>query len=210
MSWRQLTAINTAKILTIVLLLVLAAVLGVQDMRQVVYLSLHISYCLWWLLEQWLFPERTRQLFCERVGLVGFGFCLLFIGVLYSLPGLLAFINPVPISQVAVAVALGLFIFGSLINASADAQKTNAKAMGAGLVSDGIWRRVRHVNYLGDLLRYSSFAVVAGNGWAYIVPALVLLIYLERIGQKETQMSAKYPEFSAWQQSSARLLPGLW
>jgi Predicted membrane protein len=130
--------------------------------------------------------------------------------VLYSLPGLLAFINPVPISQVAVAVALGLFIFGSLINASADAQKTTAKAMGAGLVSDGIWRRVRHVNYLGDLLRYSSFAVVAGNGWAYIVPALVLLIYLQRIGQKETQMAAKYPEFSAWQQSSARLLPGLW
>ena len=44
------------------LLLVLAATLGVQDMRQVIYLSLHISYCLWRLLEQWLFPERTRQL----------------------------------------------------------------------------------------------------------------------------------------------------
>ena len=43
--WRQLTAINTAKVLTIVLLLVLAAVVGVQDMRQVVYLSLPISYC---------------------------------------------------------------------------------------------------------------------------------------------------------------------
>ena len=179
-------------------------------MRQVIYLSLHISYCLWWLLEQWLFPERTRQLFSERVGVVGFGFALLFIGVLYSLPGLLAFLNPVPISQVAVALALGLFSFGSLINASADTQKTTAKAMGAGLVSDGIWRRVRHVNYLGDLLRYLSFAVVAGSGWAYLVPAFVLLIYLQRIGEKETQMAAKYPEFSAWQQRSARLLPGLW
>ena len=115
-----------------------------------------------------------------------------------------------PISQVAVALALGLFSFGSLINASADAQKTTAKAMGAGLVSDGIWRRVRHVNYLGDLLRYLSFAVLAGSGWAYLVPAFVLLIYLQRIDQKETQMAAKYPEFSAWQQRSARLLPGLW
>ncbi len=46
MGWSQLTAINTAKALTIVLLLVLAAVIGVQDMRQVLYLSLHISYCL--------------------------------------------------------------------------------------------------------------------------------------------------------------------
>ncbi|CAK6692879.1 hypothetical protein OGCDGJMD_01320 [Cyanobium usitatum str. Tous] len=139
MGWSQLTAINTAKALTILLLLVLAAVIGVQDMRQVLYLSLHISYCLWWLLEQWLFPERARQLFNERVGVVSFGFALLFIGVLYSLPGLLAFLNPVPISQAAVALALVLFSFGSLINASADAQKTTAKAMGAGLVSDGGW-----------------------------------------------------------------------
>jgi steroid 5-alpha reductase family enzyme len=77
-------------------------------------------------------------------------------------------------------------------------------------VSDGIWRRVRHVNDLGDLLRYLSFAVVAGNGWAYLVPALVLLIYLQRIGQKEVQMAVKYPEFSAWELRSARLLPDLW
>ena len=161
--WSQLTAINTAKVLTVVLLLVLAALIGVWDMRQVLYLSLHISYCLWWLLEQWLFPERRQQLFRERVGVAGFGFALLFIGVLYSLPGLLAFLNPVPISQTSVALGLGLFSFGSLINASADVQKTTAKAMGAGLVCDGIWRRVRHVNYLGDLLRYLSFAVVAGK-----------------------------------------------
>ena len=208
--WRQLTAINTAKVLTIVLLLVLAAVIGVKDMRQVVYLSLHISYCLWWLLEQWLFPERARQLFSERVGVVGFGFALLFIGVFYTLPGLLAFLNPLPISQAAVAVALGLFSFGSLINASADVQKMTAKAMGAGLVADGIWRGVRHVNYLGDLLRYLSFAVVAGSGWAYLVPALVFVLYLQRIGAKERQMAAKYPEFAAYQQRSVRLLPGLW
>jgi protein-S-isoprenylcysteine O-methyltransferase Ste14 len=210
MGWSQLTAINTAKVLTIVLLLVLAAVLGVHDMRQVLYLSLHISYCLWWLLEQWLFPERARQMFAERVGPIGFGGALLFIGVLYSLPGLLAFLNPVPISPASVAVAVGLFSFGSLINATADVQKTTAKALGAGLVSDGIWRRVRHVNYLGDLLRYLSFAVVAGNAWAYLVPILVALLYLQRINQKESQMSARYPGFAAWKQNSARLLPGVW
>jgi len=208
--WSELTAINTAKVLTILLLLGLAAVVGVRDMRQVVYLSLHISYCLWWLLEQWCFPERGRQLFTDRVGPLRFLFALLFIGVLYSLPGLLAFLNPEPISFGAVALGLGLFSFGSLINASADVQKMTAKAMGAGLVADGIWRRVRHVNYLGDLLRYLSFAVVAGMGWAYLVPGLVFLLYLQRIGVKERQMAAKYPEFATYQQRSARLLPGLW
>ena len=208
--WSQLTAINAAKTLTILLLLVLAATLGVGDMRQVLYLSLHISYCLWWLIEQWLFPLRKEQLFTERVGLGGFVMALLFIGVLYALPGLAAFLNPAPIANETVALGVGLFVFGSLINATADVQKMTAKAMGAGLVADGIWRKVRHVNYLGDLLRYLSFAVVAGLAWAYVVPALVLLLYLQRIGQKERQMGAKYGEFAAYQGRSTRLVPWLW
>jgi protein-S-isoprenylcysteine O-methyltransferase Ste14 len=208
--WSELTAINGAKALTIGLLLLLALRFGVPGMRQVLYLSLHISYCLWWLLEQWLFPQRQEQLFTDRVGPARFAMALLFIGVLYSLPGLLAFLNPEPISQAAVALAVGLFSFGSLINATADVQKMTAKAMGAGLVADGIWRRVRHVNYLGDLLRYLSFAVVAGMGWAYVVPGLVLLIYLQRISQKERQMAAKYPDFTAYQARSVRLLPWIW
>ena len=208
--WSQLTAINGAKALTILLLLVLAATLGVGDMRQVLYLSLHISYCLWWLIEQWLFPLRKEQIFNERVGFGGFVMALLFIGVLYALPGLAAFLNPAPISHETVALGVGLFVFGSLINATADVQKMTAKAMGAGLVADGIWRKVRHVNYLGDLLRYLSFAAVAGLAWAYVVPALVLLLYLQRIGQKERQMGAKYGEFAAYQGRSTRLVPWLW
>jgi len=46
--------------------------------------------------------------------------------------------------------------------------------------------------------------------WAYLVPGLVVLIYLQRIGAKEEQMVAKYPEFREYQQRSSRLLPGIW
>lgn len=208
--WSEMTAINWAKALTVGVLIVLALRFGLSGTRQVLYLSLHISYCLWWLLEQWFFPTRAQQLFTDRVGPGRFALALLFIGVLYSLPGWLAFLNPTPISNGMVALGVVLFIFGSLINATADVQKMTAKAMGAGLVADGIWRQVRHVNYLGDLLRYLSFAVVAGIGWAYLVPALVLLIYLQRIGLKERQMAAKYPEFAAYQARSTRLLPWIW
>lgn len=208
--WSQLTAINAAKTLTVLLLIVMAGTLGVAGMRQVLYLSLHISYCLWWLLEQWLFPQRRLHLFQERVGVVGFAGALGFVGVLYTLPGLCAFLNPTPISNGAVALAVGLFSFGSLINASADVQKMTAKELGARLVSGGIWRRVRHVNYLGDLLRYLSFAIVGGLTWAYLVPALVLLVYLQRISIKEQQMQAKYPEFASYQSRSQRLLPWIW
>ena len=205
----QLTAINTAKVFTIVLLIAFALIFGIKDFRQVIYMCLHISYCLWWLVEQWFYPQR-RQIFGEPVGVGGFIASLLFIGALYSLPGYLAFINPTPLSFTTAAIALPLFIFGTLINAIADIQKMTAKQYGAGLVSDGIWRFSRNINYFGDLLRYLSFSVVAGSTWAYIVPTLIAAIYLQRIFQKEQSMPQKYQEYAEYQRSSSRLIPFIW
>jgi protein-S-isoprenylcysteine O-methyltransferase Ste14 len=204
-----LFAINIAKILTVILLVAFTFTYGIHDIRQVIYLCLHISYCSWWLLEQLFFPQR-RQMFSEKVGIVGFIFSLLFVGVLYALPGYLAFTNPVPISMLATGIALPLFIFGTLINTAADVQKLTAKQYGATLVRDNIWRLSRNINYFGDLLRYLSFSIVAGSIWAYLVPGIISALYLQRISQKEQSMSSKYPEFVEYQQSSARLIPFIW
>lgn len=206
----ELTSINVAKVITILLLLALAGIYGIQDLRQVIYLCLHISYCLWWLLEQWLFPLRRQQIFTGPMGIAAFGFTLLFVGVFYALPGYFAFTNPRPISYLAIALALPLYIFGSLINTGADVQKMTAKSLGAGLVKDEIWRSIRHVNYLGDLMRYTSFSIVAGSIWAFLLPGAIVLLYLQRIGQKEQNMAAKYPEFEAYKANSRRLIPWIW
>ena len=206
----QLTAINVAKTVTIFCLIALAVVYGVNDYRQVIYLCLHISYCLWWTLEQWLFPQRSQQLFTEKVNIPTFIVVLLFVGVFYCLPGYFAFTNPNPVGYLTVAIALVLYIFGSLINTGADVQKMTAKSMGAGLVKDGIWRSLRHINYLGDLMRYSSFSVIAGSIWAFILPGVIGLLYFQRIGKKEASMSAKYADFAEYQQESSRLIPWIW
>ena len=206
----QLTAINVAKVVTILCLIVLALIYGIHELRQVIYLCLHISYCLWWLLEQWLFPQRRHQIFTDQVGMSTFLIILLFVGVFYASPGYGAFVNPNPIAYSTVAVALPLYIFGSLLNTGADVQKMTAKSMGSSLVKDGIWRSVRHVNYLGDLMRYTSFSVIAGSLWAFLLPGVITLLYVPRIIQKEQEMVAKYPDFAAYQQSSTRLLPWIW
>lgn len=204
-----LTIINIAKILTILCLAAFAVVFKIEDLRQVIYLCLHVSYCLWWLLEQWFYPTR-RQIFNEPIGAGGAIFTLLFVGVFYALPGYFAFTNPIPLSMTAAAVALPLFIFGSLINTSADVQKLTAKQFATGLLKDGIWRFSRNINYFGDLLRYLSFSVIAGSLWAYLVPGTVALFYLQRISQKEEKMTEKYPEYAEYQQSCTRLIPFIW
>ncbi|NEU77847.1 DUF1295 domain-containing protein [Nostoc sp. UIC 10630] len=204
-----LKAINLAKVITIISLIGFAIVFGIQDWRQVIYMCLHISYCLWWLLEQWLFPER-QKIFNEPSGVVTLIFTVLIVGFFYVLPGYLAFINPVPLSMATAAIALLLYIFGSLINATADVQKLTAKQFQAGLVRDNIWRFSRNINYFADLLRYLSFSVVAGSFWAYLVPGYIFIFYLWRISQKEQAMSVKYPEYAEYQQSSSRLIPFIW
>jgi protein-S-isoprenylcysteine O-methyltransferase Ste14 len=206
----ELTAINIAKSITIVCLIALASIYGIHDVRQVLYLCLHISYCCWWLLEQWFFPQRRQQIFTDKIGLFPFVSLLLFVGIFYALPGYFAFTNSQPIAYVTIAISLPLYIFGSLINTAADIQKMTAKGMGAGLVSDGIWRSIRHINYLGDLMRYTSFSIVAGSGWAFLLPGLISLLYLQRIATKETAMAANYPEFTDYQQQSSRLFPFIW
>ncbi|NJK37455.1 MAG: DUF1295 domain-containing protein [Oscillatoriales cyanobacterium RM1_1_9] len=206
----QLTAINIAKAITILCLIGCAVLLGVSGMRQVLYLSLHISYCVWWLSEQWLFPKRRELLFKEPAGIGGLISIILIVGIFYGLPGYLAFLNPQPIALVTVAIALVFYIFGSLINASADVQKLTAKEFGAGLVQDNIWRLSRNINYFGDLLRYLSFAIVAGSSWAYLVPGLVATLYLQRMAQKDQGMEDKYSEYAEYQKHTARLIPFIW
>ncbi len=206
----QLTAINIAKTITIFFLIGCALILGIHDQRQVIYLCLHISYCLWWLIEQWFYPQRAKILFNEPVGIGGFIAALILIGFLYGLPGYLAFINPNPISFITVAIALPCYIFGSLINATADVQKLTAKQYNVGLVQDNIWRFSRNINYFGDLLRYLSFAIVSGSLWGYLVPGLVFVIYLQRILEKEKAMSEKYSDYADYQKTSSRLIPFIW
>jgi protein-S-isoprenylcysteine O-methyltransferase Ste14 len=206
----ELTAINIAKMITISCLIGLALIYGIHDWRQVIYLCLHLSYCSWWLLEQLLFPQRRQQIFTDKINLFSFVSILLFVGVFYALPGYLAFTNSQPIDYLSVSVALPLYIFGSLINTAADVQKMVEKGMGAGLVSDGIWRSIRHVNYLGDLMRYTSFSFIAGSGCAFILPSLIFILYLQRISKKEIAMADKYPQFTAYQQNSTRLFPFIW
>jgi protein-S-isoprenylcysteine O-methyltransferase Ste14 len=206
----QLQAINLAKIITILLLGSFAIAFGISGMRQIIYLCLHIGYCVWWLLEQWIYPERRRVIFNEPVNIMGILLAILFVGVFYALPGFLAFINPTPISLWAVAMGLPLYLFGSLINTSADVQKLTAKQQGVGLVRDGIWRFARHINYFGDLLRYLSFSVIAGSAWAYLVPAAIAITYWQRIQARERSLLEKYEEYPEYQQKSKQFIPFIW
>ena len=206
----QLAAINWAKVVTIAVIITLISTFGIEGQRQILYACMHISYCCWWLLEQKIYPDRSKQIFTEKVNVAGFVGALLIVGVFYSLPAYLAFTNSTELSIAATATAIPLYYFGSLINTAADVQKTTSKESSQALVCSGIWSGVRHVNYTGDLMRYLSFSVVAGSLWALLVPLAILTLYIQRIRDKEASMSIKYQDFHDYKSTSFRLIPWIW
>ncbi len=206
----QLAAINWAKVVTIAVIITLISTFGIEGQRQILYACMHISYCCWWLLEQKIYPDRSKQIFTEKVNVAGFVGALLIGGVFYSLPAYLAFTNSTELSIAATATAIPLYYFGSLINTAADVQKTTSKESSQTLVRSGIWSGVRHVNYTGDLMRYLSFSVVAGSLWALLVPLAILTLYIQRIRDKEASMSIKYQDFHDYKSTSFRLIPWIW
>jgi hypothetical protein len=91
-----------------------------------------------------------------------------------------------------------------------DAHKHFVLQVRRGLITDGLFSRIRHPNYLGEMMLYASFALLAQH-WA---PWLVLLwvwagVFLPNILAKEASM-ARYPEWAAYRARTGLLLPRLW
>jgi len=47
---------------------------------------------------------------------------------------------------------------------AAEAQKYFTLRLESGLITDGVFRYVRHPNYLGEMMIYGSFALMSGIG----------------------------------------------
>ena len=90
-----------------------------------------------------------------------------------------------------------------------DAQKYFTLRLRRGLITDGFFVRVRHPNYLGEMVLYASFAWVAGHVLPWLVLAWVwLALFVPNMLGKEASMS-RYPEWAAYKARTGMLLPRL-
>ncbi|HEX9597155.1 MAG TPA: SRPBCC family protein [Anaerolineales bacterium] len=198
-------SVNAAKMVTILCLLSLPFLYEVHA-RQAVYLAIHVSYCVWYLLKQAILRETV---FRERDSAPELVIIVAIVGVGYALPGWLAFRNPTLVTNPELAASVALFFFGSVINSGADVQKVTAVRLRPGLITDGFWALSRNINYFGDLMRYSAFALLSGSAWSWLVVLIVLGNNVDRMRKKAASLS-RYPEYAAYRSSVPALLPLGW
>ena len=85
-------------------------------------------------------------------------------------------------------LCVSLCILGCVIMIAADVQKYTTLKLKRGLITTGMFKYVRHPNYLGEMMIYGSFALLA---WHW-VPAIVLayfwgVLFSTNIGQERSQ-----------------------
>ena len=175
-----------------------------------IYLALHGSYGLCWLLKDLCFPDANWQrrvtLLSSLVGAFGLGLYWSFGWLLIS--GTAAPQYPLP-DAAWFCLCVSMSLLGSVVMIAADAQKFYTLRYQRGLIADGVFRYVRHPNYLGEMMVYGGFALLV---WHWI-PAVILMVFwlglfAPNMAFKEASMS-RYPQWQAYKTRSAWLLPGV-
>lgn len=78
---------------------------------------------------------------------------------------------------------------------------------GAGLVTHGLYRWIRHPMYLGQALIAIGAPLTLGGRWTLALSGLALGILLWRVRSEEAALARTYPEYPQYARRSKRLLP---
>ena len=176
-----------------------------------VYLALHGMYGFCWMLKHFAFPDRSWE---KKVtiggGLMAF---VLVLGLYWVFPYLLISGILGPDQKMAsltiLTAAISLHTLGVVIMMTADCQKYFTLKYHQGLIREGLFKYIRHPNYLGEIMLYASYAIIIQHWIPWAILAWVWIgVFLVNILQKEASMS-RYPEWADYKKQSGMLIPKL-
>ncbi len=105
-----------------------------------------------------------------------------------------------------------LYVIGSFINTISEYQryrwKKNPENKGK-LYTGGLFRYSRHINYFGDVVLFTGFALFTGSVYPFIVPAAMIVLYVVvNIPILETYLHERYSnEFDEYSKSTKKFIP---
>lgn len=185
-----------------------------------VYFVMHGSYGLLWYLKHMNFPDASFEDYitvtCASIvwafflgPYLVFGY-LIASGECYLTKDSTDLSLPAEPSKLRKYWCLFCYIFGICLTLTSDAQKTmilKHVTKRPFLINDGLFSRTRNPNYLGEIMLYSSFAMITGHWLSYAVITFAFsTVFVLRMWQKEVSLRKK-PGFEEYSQRSNLLLP---
>ena len=204
---KQRHFIDSHKGATAVFVLVLMAVYGQwHNPTAWIYLALHGTYGLLWVLKSRIFPDSAWE---ERTSLA-YGLAIWGGLSLYWVAPWILIARGVQAPGWYQALCISLYCFGVFAHFASDMQKHTALRLQPGrLIDDGMFARLRNPNYFGELLIYSGFGLLAMH-WlpVAILLAWVVLYWLPRMRKKDRSL-AQLEGFEGYRKRSRLFLPFL-
>jgi protein-S-isoprenylcysteine O-methyltransferase Ste14 len=175
-----------------------------QNLSAWVYLGLHGSYGILWILKSHFFPDKNWERSISWP--LGIGIWLALACYLAS-PWLLISRN-VQLPGWYLAICSILFVLGIFFHLTSDMQKYTALRIKPNhLIQDGLFKRVRNPNYFGELLVYGSLAMLSFHWIPFIVLGLYIILYWVPNMIRKDRSLARYDGFEEYKQKSKLFIP---
>ena len=170
------------------------------------YLALHGTYGFLWLTKSRVFPDKQWERPVPwSLGLQTWAFL-----TLYWVSPYLITSRDLHAAPWLIGLCVAIWGVGVFLHFVSDMQKHMHLRLAPGtLLTDGLWARVRNPNYLGELLVYLPFCLLAMHWAPMLVLAIaVFALWLPNMIRKDRSLS-RYPEFAGWQGRSWLFIPYL-
>lgn len=204
MSW----VINLHKGLTLFFVLMLMSLFNNFSMVSCVYLALHGSYGFIWVMKHFAFRDKKWE---SKTTFSGALFIFIFLSTYWVAPFILisgVLRNyPLEISVQLITISIIVYAIGIAIMIASDCQKNITLKLKKGLITDGMFRYIRHPNYLGEMMIYSSFALLVGHWipWA-ILAVWWIMVFFVNMMMIESSI-ARFPDWEEYKGRTGMIIP---
>jgi protein-S-isoprenylcysteine O-methyltransferase Ste14 len=205
---KQKFYIDTHKGLTSIYVLSLVFLFSAWENTNIfIYLALHGSYGILWILKSYIYPDRQWESTCS----IWYGLFIWMGLSLYWISPYIIITQNINPPNWYLAVCIMIYIIGIFLHFTSDMQKfTQLKYKPNMLIKNIMFSRLRNMNYLGELLIYLGFSLLAMH-W---IPILVLfifiiIIWIPNMIKKDKSLS-RYNDFDDYKKNSYSFLPYLW
>jgi len=174
-----------------------------HSVRAAVYLAMHGSYGMCWCLKYSYFPDWGFEIELHPAIWL---FCFLSAAA-HWISSWIVVNNQAPLQPLVVCVALCCYIMGMFFMYVADCQKYFLLRERKGLIADGVFTHTRNPNYMGEILIYTGFCLLADSPVPWLIcVSFWLSLFLPNMLAKDKSLS-RYKEFAAYKARSGMVVP---